>query len=79
MAGSNAMKSANEKTPSEQHFSIAFEIGSLSDIAWITAKIYFPVCEVDYHLDPETAKIFVVASQSSICLTKRNNAFDCAI
>ncbi len=36
------MKSAKEKTPSEQRFCIAFEIGSLSDIPWIAAKIYFP-------------------------------------
>jgi hypothetical protein len=40
MAGLNAMKSAKEKTPSEQRFCIAFEIGSLSDIAWTVAKIY---------------------------------------
>jgi hypothetical protein len=45
------MKSAKEKRPSEQRFSIAFEIGSLSAIVWIAAKISFTVRAVDYHLD----------------------------
>ena len=46
-AGSKARKIAKEKRPSEQRFSITFQIGSHSEIAWIAAEVYFTIGEVE--------------------------------